>query len=424
MADEKNTYPDALGHGAITCVETHTVGMPARIITGGFPPLGGTLLEQKDEAAARHDAVRQRVLLEPRGHADMFGAALRPHTELTGPTGAAHMGVLYFHGGGYSRMCGHATLAVCRVLVDTHDPAVFPQRRRVRYDPATGTSTVVLHTLSGPVRASVPAMPPDGRRSDPSRRVSFVAPPCFALATRLAVDVPPAYRWPELGARGRLEVSLAYCSAFTCQVELGELGFPPAAFHSSSSGGKGEGEGSSLSPPPWENLRHAAMQLKRVLNETAGYAEKHLRHPATGERGACFGVMIAAKGLGRRSEHAQGVETGLFVFGDGTIDRSPTGSVAAARNAVAFAEGLLGDGETWSYQCPLSNTFAENNGLDARVLRGEGRREVEGCGFAAGPVQVEVQGFPYYTGFHTFVMEKEDPLGDRGFTLDRLGAAA
>ena len=46
-------------------------------------------------------------MLEPRGHADMYGALL---TEPERPDSDA--GVLFMHNEGYSTMCGHGVIAV------------------------------------------------------------------------------------------------------------------------------------------------------------------------------------------------------------------------------------------------------------------------------------------------------------------------
>src|ERR1051326_2946907 len=91
----------------IECVEMHSTGEPTRIVVKGYPSLDGTLLQQRAQAKVQHDHVRKRLMLEPRGHADMYGAILRPETELTA-SGYAHIGVLFMHNEGYSTMCGHA----------------------------------------------------------------------------------------------------------------------------------------------------------------------------------------------------------------------------------------------------------------------------------------------------------------------------
>lgn len=53
------------------------------------------------------------MLAEPRGHYDMYGAIL---VEPDLPD--AHIAVLFMHNEGYSTMCGHATIALGRYLVD------------------------------------------------------------------------------------------------------------------------------------------------------------------------------------------------------------------------------------------------------------------------------------------------------------------
>lgn len=95
----------------------HTAGMPTRIIVSGYSKLTGTLVEQKSQALEKNDYIRTQITLEPRGRPDLYGIILCPETELT-ESGQAHMGILYMHVSGYSIMCGHATLAVARFLMD------------------------------------------------------------------------------------------------------------------------------------------------------------------------------------------------------------------------------------------------------------------------------------------------------------------
>lgn len=78
-------------------------------------------------------------------------------------------------------MCGHATIALGRFLVDTHDLRVFPKRNELMVDPVTQTVDINLHAPCGLVRVTVPATP-DGKKSDPSRLVMFLSTPGFAAA--------------------------------------------------------------------------------------------------------------------------------------------------------------------------------------------------------------------------------------------------
>lgn len=57
---------------AISCIEMHTTGEPVRIIYHGYPELSGTLMEQRRQAKLHHDAIRRRLMFEPRGHNAML----------------------------------------------------------------------------------------------------------------------------------------------------------------------------------------------------------------------------------------------------------------------------------------------------------------------------------------------------------------
>src|SRR2546423_3562066 len=58
----------------VTSVDYHTAGEPFRIVSGGVPPLRGRTIMDKRRYALEHlDAIRQLLVFEPRGHADMYG---------------------------------------------------------------------------------------------------------------------------------------------------------------------------------------------------------------------------------------------------------------------------------------------------------------------------------------------------------------
>ncbi|KAJ7649612.1 hypothetical protein FB45DRAFT_2 [Roridomyces roridus] len=123
-----------------------------------------------------------RLMREPRGHAEMYGAILVQETELT-RSGEADIGVLFCHNEGYSPMCGHASIALGRLLVDTHDLSIFPRRNGLVKDLSTGLVTLRLHAPCGIVQLSVPVKP-DGH-SDPTRPVSFIGVPSFPTERNL-----------------------------------------------------------------------------------------------------------------------------------------------------------------------------------------------------------------------------------------------
>ena len=61
----------------IETLDAHTAGEPLRLIIDGFPePEGATMLERREWLREHHDHLRTAIMLEPRGHADMYGALL------------------------------------------------------------------------------------------------------------------------------------------------------------------------------------------------------------------------------------------------------------------------------------------------------------------------------------------------------------
>src|SRR3546814_2295258 len=55
-------------------VDMHTAGEPVRIIEQGYPELtGATILARRRDARDRFDHLRRMTMLEPRGHAGMYG---------------------------------------------------------------------------------------------------------------------------------------------------------------------------------------------------------------------------------------------------------------------------------------------------------------------------------------------------------------
>ena len=99
----------------VTAVDSHTEGMPTRVVTGGVPALpGATMLERKLRFEAERDDLRLLLMREPRGHGAMSGAILQPPLRED-----ADWGVLFIEVSGLLPMCGHGTIGVATVLVET-----------------------------------------------------------------------------------------------------------------------------------------------------------------------------------------------------------------------------------------------------------------------------------------------------------------
>jgi proline racemase len=183
----------------VSAVDYHTAGEPFRIVSGGLPALrGATLLEKRRFAREHVDHIRQLLVNEPRGHADMYGGFVtEPQDE------GAQLGVVFFHNAGYSTACGHGTIALVTWAIES---GVIQ---------ASGASTeVVVDVPSG--RLQTVATLQDGR----VRSVRFRNVPSFVLVDDVVVPI---------GGR-RAQVAVAYGGAFYAIVsaEAFELPIEPA----------------------------------------------------------------------------------------------------------------------------------------------------------------------------------------------------
>ncbi|MGI3779495.1 MAG: proline racemase family protein, partial [Janthinobacterium lividum] len=98
-----------------SAVDSHTEGMPTRVITSGFGVIpGASMAERRLWFSENCDDLRTLLMCEPRGHSSMSGAIL------TSPTRSdADWGVLFIEVSGLLPMCGHGTMGVATVLVET-----------------------------------------------------------------------------------------------------------------------------------------------------------------------------------------------------------------------------------------------------------------------------------------------------------------
>src|SRR4029077_18663045 len=109
----------------------------------GFPaPQGRTMLDKREWVTGRQDHLRCALMLEPRGHADMYGAIL---TEAVSP--GSHAGLLFMHNAGYSTMCGHGVIAVTTIALERGLLLAGPE------------ATIVYDTPAGTVRARASTAP-------------------------------------------------------------------------------------------------------------------------------------------------------------------------------------------------------------------------------------------------------------------------
>jgi len=258
-------------------VDWHTGGEPTRIVVDGWPLLTGrTLLSKRRECQERHDSLRRGLMLEPRGHAGMYGALL---VEADHPD--ADLAVLFLHNEGYSTMCGHAVIALARWAVQSGRVKVVEPETTVRLQCPCGLVTARVSVSGGRAGA-----------------VRFESVPAFVLARdRLA----PTRRF------GPVAVDVAYGGAFYAILAAETVGL---------------------------DLRRSAMRDvvdagEEIARTAAGAID--VRHPDEPDLGFLYGTILTdgGDGLDRPSLN-------VCIFAGRQVDRSPTGSGVTARMALAW----------------------------------------------------------------------------------------
>jgi proline racemase len=180
----------------LSTVDYHTGGEPFRIVTGGVEPLlGATILDKRRFAGERLDAVRQLLVFEPRGHADMYGCFVVEPNDA-----GADLGVVFFHNEGYSTACGHGTIALVTWAIDEGLVDATEPETRVVVDVPSGRLETWARVEKGRVRS-----------------VRFQNVPSYVVAEGLRLET----------SAGVLEADLAFGGAFYAtvpeRVEPGEL---------------------------------------------------------------------------------------------------------------------------------------------------------------------------------------------------------
>ncbi|TCN35095.1 proline racemase [Kribbella orskensis] len=315
----------------VTVTDYHTAGEPFRIVTEGFGEIPGATVPERREFArssAEVDAVRQLLVNEPRGHADMYGGFVVP-----GNDDGADFGVLFWHKDGYSTACGHGTIALGTWAVETSRVAAS----------ADGDTEVVVDVPSGRVVARVTCS------GGVVQRVAFRNIPSYVV-TRAAKVMT---RW------GLVLADISFGGAFYASVQASSVGL-------------------AVTPENYADLIALGREVKWALNETPW-----ARHPSDSRLDGIYGTLLYDD-LGS-SDDGGPHQRNVAIFADGEVDRSPCGSGTSARIALLADEGRLGPGQVLRHDSIVGTTFL---GRVVEEVVAEGRAavitEVEGSAYRTG----------------------------------------
>ncbi|MBL8930430.1 MAG: proline racemase family protein [Kineosporiaceae bacterium] len=336
----------------IHTVESHTEGMPTRVVTGGVGVLPGeTMFDRRRWFMANLDGLRTFLMTEPRGHSAMSGAILQPPTRPD-----ADVGVLYIEVSGCLPMCGHGTMGVATVLVETGMVEVVEPVTTIRLDTPAGLVIADVRVEDGAARA-----------------VTLRNVPSFLLDRQATVEVK---------GFGEVGYDMAFGGNFYAILPLAQLGI-------------------DFDRRNKQQILDAGLALMEAIN-----TQRRPVHPDNPEIAVCHHVQFLAPGAtAQHSRHAMAIHPGWF-------DRSPCGTGTSARVAQLVAIGELAMDTDF-----VNESFIGTHFVGRAVERTTvGRAGGDGAGQALEAIVPTITGRAWVTGTAQWHLDPADPFPE-GFEL-------
>ncbi|MDA3918026.1 MAG: proline racemase family protein [Deltaproteobacteria bacterium] len=323
----------------INAVDSHTMGEATRVVTSGIGHIpGASMQDKKIWVSKNRDNIRKMLMLEPRGHQDMFGAII------TEPVSAeADAGVIFMDTKGYLDMCGHGSMGTVLVLLET---GMIP------FDKKVNSKSLALDTPAGVIHAR--AQITDGRISEITirNRESF-----FEQSSEIVLD-----------SIGPINVDIAYGGNYFALVNADLLNL-------------------EVKPSNITSFKKLGLEIRDKVNKNFNVID-----PGTKAPGKVNLVEIYENSLPPRN---------IVVFGQGQIDRSPCGTGTSAKMALLHHQGHLKIGEPYIYQSVFGTEF-RGKIIKETFVNGKSTiiPEISGNAFITGFQQfVADENDPYKFGF-------------------------
>jgi proline racemase len=297
------------------------------VITGGVGPIpGASMFERKLYFEREMDDLRLLLMREPRGHGAMSGSILQPPTHPD-----ADWGVLFIEVSGCLPMCGHGTMGVATVLVETGMVAVTEPETVVR-----------LEVPAGLVEARVAV---EGGRA---KAVTLRNVPAFLAERDRSVEVE---------GLGTVAYDLAFGGNFFAIVDAASVGL-------------------EVAPERSQALIDAGLAIIAAVDR----AESPVHPEDERIAGVKHAIFTAPGRDGSDARNATAIHPGW-------LDRSPCGTGTCARMAQLHARGELAVGETFVNESTIGSRFrgsvveeTEVGGRPAIVPEITGRAWITGLG--------------------------------------------
>ena len=263
-------------------VDSHTMGEPTRIVIGGIPVIKGeTMALKKKYLEENMDDVRTALMLEPRGHDDMFGSII---TQPVNPN--ADLGIIFMDGGGYLNMCGHGTIGAVTVAIEM---GMVPVKEPI--------TEVILEAPAGLVKARAKV------RDNVVEEVSFENVPSFLYKRDVKMELPDI---------GEIRLDIAFGGSFFAIIHASELKTKVIKENTS-------------------RLIELGLRIRAKLNNEIKVVHPEQDHIRT----------IDLVEIYDEPSHPDADFKNAVIFGNGQIDRSPCGTGTSAKMATLYSKGAL-----------------------------------------------------------------------------------
>lgn len=285
-------------------IDSHTVGEFCRIVTGGFKePEGNTMIEKKNWMKKNADHLRTALMLEPRGHREMFGAFLvEPINK------EAQFGVIFMDTGGYLNMCGHCTIGTVTCILEG---GLLPMKE--------GLNEVVLEAPAGIIRTK--AIVKNGKVES----VTLTNVPAFVYKDKLETTIDFE------GTTYKVPYTISFGGSFFAIVDTAKVtpAIPKIEAHNAG----------------W--YANFGMALLPKVN-----AEQKVKHPLLD-----ITTIDLMEFYGDTPNPDKADKRNTVVFGDHSVDRSPCGTGTSAKLATLYHEGKIKQGEVFRYESIIGSIF-------------------------------------------------------------------
>jgi proline racemase len=282
----------------IYAIDSHTMGEPTRIVVGGIPNIKGKTMPEKKAYLEKHmDYIRTAIMLEPRGHSNMFGSIMVEPT-----SDEADIGIIFMDGGGYLNMCGHGSIGAATVAVESGMvPAIEPY------------TYITLEAPAGLIKAKVKV------ENGKAKEVSIVNVPSFLYKEDVKVNIPNI---------GEVLMDISFGGSFFAIVKAENLKI-------------------EICPSNAQKLIKIGMDIIKAVNETI-----EIKHPTLD-----YIKTVDLVEIWGPAKSPLATLQNVVVFGQGQLDRSPCGTGTCAKVATLYIKGELKLNEEFIYESILGTMF-------------------------------------------------------------------